>query len=90
MSGSEHPAANEPTELIYVPGSSPAPIVVAMGVTLVCLGFFMGWFLYVLGAFFLLCGLGAWWKRSNDEISRMRREQSVDTAVIPAEPIKTR
>jgi uncharacterized protein (DUF58 family) len=89
MNHSEHPAANEPTELIYLPGSSPAPIVVAIGVTLFCLGFFMGWFLYLLGALFFLVGLGAWWKRSNDEISRMRREQDIDTAVIPAKPIKT-
>lgn len=89
MAADQQPSAGEPTELIYVPGSSPAPIVVAIGLTLFCVGFFMGWFLCLLGAFFLLMGLRNWWQRSNDEISRMRREQDVDTAVIPAEPIKT-
>ncbi len=42
----------------------------------------------LVGAIFLLLGLRAWWRLSNDEISRMRREQQTDTAVIPAEVIR--
>ncbi len=49
---------------------------------------FKGWFLWAVGAFVLLIGLRVWWRLSNDEISRMRREQQTDTAVIPAEAIR--
>lgn len=82
--------STEPTELIYVPNPSWAPILVAAGVALLFLGTFMGWFLWLLGVVVLLIGVRAWWTLSSDEISRMRRSQRTDTAVIPAEPIKTR
>jgi len=80
----------EPTELIYVPNPSWAPILVAAAIALLLAGIFMGWFLWLVGAFVLLIGVSSWWRLSNDEISRMRRSQRTDTAVIPAEPIKAR
>jgi hypothetical protein len=80
----------EPTELIYVPNPSWAPVLVAAAVALLFAGTFMGWFLWALGAFVLLIGVRAWWTLSSDEISRMRRSQRTDTAVIPAEPIQSR
>jgi len=82
--------STEPTELIYVPNPSWAPILVAAAVALLIAGTFMGWFLYLLGAFVLFLGVRAWWKLSGDEISRMRRSQRTDTAVIPAESIQKR
>ncbi len=81
-------ADNEPTELIYVPSPSPAPILTAAGIALILAGTFMGWFLYLVGAFILLLGVRSWWSLANDEISHMRRTQRTDTAVIPAEPIR--
>ena len=80
----------EPTELVYVPNNSWAPVLVAAGITLILVGFFKGWFLWAVGAFILLLGLRAWWHLSNDEIAGMRREQRSDTAVIPAEPVRRR
>ena len=80
----------EPTELVYVPNNSLAPVIVAAGITLILVGFFKGWFLWAVGAFVLLLGLRAWWHLSNDEIAGMRREQRSDTAVIPAEPVRRR
>jgi len=80
----------EPTELVYVPNNSWAPVIVAAGITLILVGFFKGWFLWAVGAFILLLGLRAWWHLSNDEIAGMRREQRSDTAVIPAEPVRRR
>jgi hypothetical protein len=80
----------EPTELVYVPNNSWAPVLVAAGITLILIGFFKGWSLWVAGAFILLLGLRSWWKLSNDEIEGMRREQRSDTAVIPAEPVRRR
>lgn len=78
----------EPSELIYVPNNSAAPVIVAAGIALILIGVFKGWFVWAVGLFILLLGLRAWWRLSNDEISRMRREQQTDTAVIPAEAIR--
>ena len=78
----------EPTELVYVPNNSWAPIIIAAGITFILAGFFKGWSLWVIGAFLLFLGLRSWWKISNDEIEGMRREQRTDTAVIPAEPVR--
>ena len=83
-------APTEPTELIYVPSGSPAPVIVAAGVALLAAGTFLGGLLWLVGAIVLYLGARSWWQTSNDEISRMRREQSTDTAVIPAEPIRRR
>jgi hypothetical protein len=80
----------EPSELIYVPGSSWAPAVVAVGITLIMLGMFKGWSLWVIGAVVLLLGMRSWWRQADDEIASMRREQRRDTAVIPAEPVRRR
>ncbi len=78
----------EPTELIYVPGPSWAPAIVAAGAAIAVAGAFTAWFWSAIGLFILLLGLRSWWRQSDDEISRMRREQTLDTAVIPAEPIR--
>lgn len=78
----------EPTELIYPSGGSWAPILVAAGLAIAIAGAFTVWFWSVIGAAFFLGGLRSWWKRSDDEISRMRREQQLGTAVVPAEPIR--
>jgi hypothetical protein len=80
----------EPTELIYVPNPSWAPIIVAAAVALLLAGTFMGWFLWLVGAVLLFLGVRAWFTLSSDEISRMRRSQATDTAVIPAESIQRR
>ena len=80
----------EPTELIYVPNPSWSPIIVAAAIALLLAGTFMGWFLWLVGAVLLFLGVRAWWTLSGDEISRMRRSQATDTAVIPAESISRR
>jgi len=80
--------SSEPTELIYVPDRSWAPIIAAAGICLLLVGFFKGWFLILVGAIILLAGIVAWYRKSNDEVTRMRREQQTDTAVIPASVIR--
>ena len=84
------PPSTEPTELIYVPAPSWGPVITAAAITLLLLGVFMGWFLWLLGALLLFLGLRSWLSLSGDEISRMRRSQRTDTAVLPAEPIRVR
>ena len=78
----------EPTELIYAPSPSWAPVIVAAGIALLLVGVFKGWFLLLVGAILLLLGARSWWTLANDEISHMRRSQRTETAVIPAEPVK--
>ena len=87
MSPSGEIETTEPSELLYEPNNSWAPIVTAAGVTLLLIGFFKGWFVILVGVFFLFLGIRSWWRTANDEISRMRREQQTDTAVIPAESV---
>jgi hypothetical protein len=80
--------APEPTELIYVPGDSWAPPLVAFGLAIVIASVFTAWWWGVIGAAIVLAGALSWFRQSDDEVSRMRREQEVGTAVIPAEPIR--
>jgi len=82
------PASNpEPTELIYTPGASWAPVLIAAGIAFLAAASWMGWIMAVIGAFLVLLGARSWGRTADDEISRMRREQRTDTAVIPAEPV---
>jgi len=78
----------DPTELIYVPNPSWAPVLVAAAIALLFAGAFLGWFFWLVGVLVLFLAARSWWKLSNDEISRMRRSQATDTAVIPAEPVQ--
>ena len=78
----------EPTELIYTPNDSWAPILIALGVAVAMVALWSHWWWGVIGAAILLSGVVSWWRHSNDEISRMRRAQDLGTAVIPAEPIR--
>jgi hypothetical protein len=80
----------EPTELIYLPGASWAPPLVAAGIAIMIVATFTAWWWGVIGLVILLTGARAWWRQSDDEISRMRREQQPGTAVLPAEPIRRR
>jgi hypothetical protein len=78
----------EPTELLYPPRDSWAPVVVALGLGLAAFGIFGGWAWAAIGAVAVLLGARAWWKQDDEEISRMRREQRTGTAVIPAESVR--
>lgn len=78
----------EPSELIYLPGDSWAPALIAAGLAIAIVSLWTQWWWIVIGGFILLLGLRSWWRQSDDEVSRMRIEQEVGTAVIPAEPIR--
>ncbi len=80
--------SSEPTELIYTPRPTAAPIFIAAGIACLAAAAWMGWVLALIGAVIVVLGAASWWRTANDEISRMRREQRTDTAVIPAEPVK--
>jgi hypothetical protein len=78
----------EPTELIYLPGESRAPALIAAGIAIAVAAAVTQWWWAVIGLVVVLGGLRSWWRQSDDEISRMRLEQETGTAVIPAEPIR--
>lgn len=78
----------EPTELIYLPSDSWAPALIAVGLAVAIASVFTAWWWGVIGLVIVLVGLVSWWRRSDDEIARMRREQELGTAVLPAEPIR--
>jgi len=84
MAGKPH----EPTELLYAPGDSWAPAVIAGGLALAAVSAFGAWYWVIAGAAMVLIGARIWWKQDDDEMPGMRREQPTDTAVIPAQPIR--
>jgi nitrate/nitrite transporter NarK len=59
-----------------------------LGLALILAGFVSFWVWSAVGALVVLLGARAWWKLSDEEISRMRRDQPIDTAVIPATPVR--
>lgn len=78
----------EPTELIYLPGESWAPVLIAAGLAIAIAAIFTAWWWAVVGVGLFVVGARSWWKQDDEEISRMRREQTIATSVIPAEPIR--
>jgi hypothetical protein len=76
----------EATELVYTPGNSWAPALVALGFAGILTGIFV-WFPYgVAGA--IIAIVGAWMlvKAGNEDSERLPRSQTVTTAVLPATP----
>jgi len=80
----------EPTELIYVPGASWVPALLAAGVAGVFIGLFTGWPYAVAGGVLALAALVSWVRRAGDEIGRLPRRQRVTAAVLPAVPLRSR
>ena len=78
----------EPSELIYLPQPSFAPPLVAFGLGLIAIGAFTGWVWAAFGLFALILGVRNWYATADDEVSRMRREQEIGTAVIPAQSVR--
>jgi len=79
---------SEPSELIYLPQPSFAPPLVASGIGLIAIGAFAGTAWWLLGLIILAFGVRAWYATADDEVSRMRREQTPGTAVLPARSIR--
>lgn len=78
----------EPSELIYLAQPSYAPILIAAGIALIMIGGFGGWVWALIGLVAAIVGVREWFATADDEISRMRREQEIGTAVIPAVPVR--
>jgi hypothetical protein len=78
----------QPSELVYVPSPSWAPVLAAAGIAVVAIGLFAGWVYAVVGGIIAVAALWSWIRRAGSEIGRLPREQSVSTAVLPAVPLR--
>jgi hypothetical protein len=82
----------QPTELVYVPGPSWAPVLAAVGLAIVGIGLFAGRFYSiaggVAGGLLALCALWAWIRGVGRDVGRLPRQQRLSTAVLPAVPLR--
>jgi hypothetical protein len=89
---SEGRRAPQPTELVYLPDPSWAPVLLAVGLALVGMGLFAGWFYSivggVVGGVLALAALWTWIRGASRELGRLPRQQRVSTAVLPAVPLR--
>lgn len=73
----------KPTELIYLPGPSPYPAVLAVGIAFAVVGLYAWWPYSVAGALLGIAALVAWLRAVRAEIAAMPNEQATDTAPLP-------
>jgi hypothetical protein len=73
----------EPTELIYLPGPSPHPALIAAGIAFAVVGLFAWWPYSVAGGLIAIVSMIAWIRANRAEIASMPNEQATDTAPIP-------
>lgn len=81
--------AQQPTELVYVPGPSWAPVLAAAGLATVGIGLFTGWVYAAVGGVIALGSLWAWVRGVGRDIGRLPRQQRTSTAVLPAVPLRS-
>jgi hypothetical protein len=80
--------AEQPTELVYAPGPSWAPVLAAAGLAVVGIGLFAGWVYSIAGGLIALGALWSWIGGVGRDIGRLPRRQRVSTAVLPAVPLR--
>ena len=78
----------QPSELVYVPSPSWAPVLAGAGIAVVAIGLFAGWVYAVVGGVIALAALWAWIRSVRTDTERLPREQRVSTAVLPAVPLR--
>jgi hypothetical protein len=85
--------AEQPSELVYVPGPSWAPVLAAVGLALVGIALFTDRFYFILGVvaggLLILGALLTWIRGVSRDIGRLPREQRISTAVLPAVPLRS-
>lgn len=78
----------QPTELVYVPSPSWAPVLAGAGLAIVGIGLFAGWVYAAAGGVIALGAFWGWIRGAARDIGRLPREQRVSTAVLPAVPLR--
>ena len=84
--------AQQPTELVYAPGPSWAPVLAAAALAIIGIALFAGTFYFtvglVIGGLMALGALWTWIRGVARDIGRLPRQQRVSTAVLPAVPLR--
>ena len=78
----------QPSELVYVPNPSWAPVLAGAGIGVLAIGLFAGLVYALAGGIIALGALWAWIRSAGTELGRLPREQRVSTAVLPAVPLR--
>jgi hypothetical protein len=73
----------KPTESIYLPRPTVWPAVLAFALATLVVGLFAWWPYAVIGGVVALFSVIAWLRTNRDEIARMPRHQTPDSAPIP-------
>jgi len=79
---------SQPTELVYAPQPSWAPVLAGAGIAVVGIGLFTGWVYAVVGGAIALGALWSWIRGVGKDIGRLPRRQRTSTAVLPAVPLR--
>ena len=79
---------SQPTELVYAPEPSWAPVLAGAGLAVVGIGLFTGWVYAVVGAVIALGALWTWIRGVGKDVGRLPRRQRTSTAVLPAVPLR--
>jgi hypothetical protein len=77
------PQPERPSELVYLPEPSWAPLFTAAGLALIVAGLAIGWVLSVIGLLLFAPGLWPWIGDLRRSVARLPRRQRPVTAVIP-------
>ena len=80
--------APQPTELVYAPQPSWAPVLAGAGLAVVGIGLFTGWVYAVVGGVIALAALWTWIRGVGKDTGRLPRRQRTSTAVLPAVPLR--
>jgi Cytochrome c oxidase subunit IV len=68
------PSADEPGELVHLPGPSYLPVATAFGLTLAVIGVVLSWTLVAIGVVIALVAIVRWIGETREEISELPLE----------------
>jgi Cytochrome c oxidase subunit IV len=68
------PQADEPGELVHLPGPSLIPVMVAFGLTIAVVGVVLNWVLVGIGLVIAVIAIGRWIRDTRQDISELPLE----------------
>ena len=68
------PSADEPGELVHLPGPSYLPVATAFGLTIAVIGVVLSWIIVAIGVVIALVAIVRWIGETREEISELPLE----------------
>ena len=68
------PSADEPGELVHLPGPSYLPVATAFGLTIAIIGVVLSWIIVAIGVVIALVAIVRWIGETREEISELPLE----------------